>query len=175
MARELAGLKVKILLKPNGHALYPDFNSLQCVKSTGMDWCNYIDIYGDGAGWHYDATSGHRDETEDSPRGQQWGVLVVSAEFVDQAIIAFPKVCSKLLEADIEKFYNEKAHVNDPSENINTPIIESIKLKQDLGLPLTKDQLDALNPLDPTLGITINKHKVWSDHKETLGITIKEI
>ena len=174
MARELVPLKVKILLKPNGNALYPDFNKLQIIKDSGMDWSFYIDIYSDGMGWHYDKTSGHLEETSDSPVGQQFGVLLLPDLFVKQAVAMFPNICSEITELECEKFYDEKAHVKDADEIIDNTVLESIKLKQELGLSLTKQQRAALDPNNSTPGIIKNKNKKWTDHKTLTNITIKQ-
>ena len=88
MARNLVPLKVRIGLHGNGHAKYPDFNSLKTIQDIGVDWSVYVDMYGDG--WLYDKKSGHRDDTPDSPFGQQWGVLLVPEEFASEAAKAFP-------------------------------------------------------------------------------------
>jgi len=111
MARELVPLKVKIGIKENGQAKYPDFNQLQVVKDSGMDWSKYVDIQ--GLGWHYDKTSGHKEETVDSPFGQQWGVLIVPKVFVTEATTTFPDDCTKLTESELEDFYNNKAHAHE--------------------------------------------------------------
>lgn len=172
MARQLVPIKVKIGLKSNGNALYPDFNKLQTVADSGMDWAKYIDIY--GLGWHYDKVSGHKEETTDSPFGQQWGALIVPPAFADEAIAMYPETTSKLTEAELEDFYNTKAHAHEPDENIDTDILAGIKAKQDLGLSLTADQQKALDPDDHTVrGIVKNRRKRWVDYKTLVGVTIK--
>jgi len=174
MARELVALKVKIGMKPTGGALYPDFNQLQIVKDSKMDWAIYIDMYSDGKGWHYDKMSGHKDDTIDSPIGQQFGMMLLPELFVTQATAMFPDVCFKLTELECEVFYNEKAHIKDQDEIFDNKILDSIKLKQDLNIELTDTQLAALNPSDPTPGIITNKNKIWIDHKQEVNITIKK-
>lgn len=173
MARELVALKVKIGLTEKGTAKYPNFNILPCVQASGLDWGKYIDIYGD-VGWHYDRTSGHKEESIDSPLGQQWGMLIIPEIFAIEALINFPDDCTKLTELEVEDFYNNKTHALDADESIDINILQGIKLKQDLGIPLTAQQQAAIDPKDPTPGITENKEKTWAKHKELLNITIKE-
>ena len=169
---ELVGIKVKIGLKPNGHAKYPDFNQLPSVNDRGMDWSFYVDAY--GSGWQYDKTSGHRDNTDDSPQGQQWGMLLVPETFADEAVVAFSEDVALLTELEIEDFYNNKAHIYDEEEDIDQSILEKIKLKQDLNIPLTTQQQKALDPEDDTPGIRKNKKKNWVDYKKLKKITVKE-
>ena len=172
MARELVGLKVKIGLKPNGHAKYPNFNVLGTVSSSTMDWSRYIDVF--GLGWHYDKTSGHKEETVDSPHGQQYGVLIVPEAFADEAELEFSDTCEIIEDAELETFYEEKAHAHEPDEDIDEHILAAIKAKQDVGVALTPQQIKALDPEDDTPGIKKNKNKIFADFIVKRGVTIKK-
>ena len=167
---ELVPIKVKIGLKNNGQAKYPNFNTLQAVIASGMDWSKYVDIY--GLGWHYDKTSGHKEDTLDSPFGQQWGVLIIPKDFADEAVSKFPLDCIKIDETALEDFIDNKAHVHMPDEDIDLNIVQGIREKQALGLTLTQWQIDALNPNTDTPGIRKNKKKKWVDYKALTGVTI---
>jgi len=168
--RELVPIKVKIGLRPNGHADYPDFNSMTCVRDSGMDWSKYIDVK--GLGWHYDKKCGHKEEETDSPYGMQWGVLIVNKEFADEALSTFPSIISKLTEAELEDFYDNRAHAHEQDEEIDTNILQGIKMKQEIGLELTVQQQNALDPNHEAKGIRKNKNKKWSDFKGLKGIKI---
>jgi len=168
--RELTPLKVKIGLRVNGHADYPDFNLLQVVQDSGMDWSKYVDAI--GLSWHYDKTSGHKEDTQESPHGQQWGVLIIPKEFADQAVAMFSDTCTKLTEAELEDFYNNKATINQADEDFDQKMLDGIKTKQDLGIALTPHQLKAIDPEDDTPGITKNKKKVWKDFKKLSDVKI---
>jgi len=168
---ELAFMKVKIGTKKNGHANYPNFNALQCVIDSGMDWAYYIDVK--GLGWCYDSC-GHKESEVDSPIGIQWGCLCVPQEFVDQAAATFSDECEELIESEYEEFHQDKAYVKQPSQILNNDILNGIKLKQDLGLPLTQQQTDALDPDNDEPGITENKDKVWKNVKAKKGVTNKK-
>ena len=171
MARELVGIKVKIGLKANGHAKYPTFNDLPIVKASGMDWSKYVDVM--GLGWHYDKTSGHKEETQDSPFGQQWGMLIIPEEFATQAVAVFPADVTRLTEVELEDFYDNKAHAHEPDELFDEQVLTGIKMKQDLGIALTTQQVKALDPNDDTPGIRKNKNKKWANKKSIVGVTIK--
>ena len=167
---ELVAIKIKIGLKNEGGAKYPDFNSLQCVKDKGMDWSRYVDIY--GLGWFYDKTSGHREASVNSEYGNQDGCLTVPAEFAEQAIAMFPEV-TELTETEFEDFHDNKATAHMPDETINKDVLDGIKAKQDLGLDLTADQLKAIDPADSKEGIKKNNMKKWTNRKVVQDVTIK--
>jgi len=170
MARELTPLKVIIRLKPNGQAKYPNFNRLLSVMDSDMDWCRYVDFY--GLGWHYDKTCGHKEDSVDSPLGTQIGVLIVPKEFADEAIEEFPDDCSAMTEVELQDFYDNKAHIHEPDEIFDMSILEGIQVKNSLGIPLTTQQLDAINPDKNTPGIRKNKNRYWADAKKTGNISI---
>ena len=170
MAKQLVPLKVKIGLGNDGAAKYPEFNTLSAVKNAGMDWSKYIDTH--GLSWHYDNTSGHAETTADSPRGQQWGMLIIPKVFADEAIAAFPDECSKMTEAECQDFYDTKAHAHEPDELFDQQVLDGIKSKKDLGLALTPMQIKAADPNDSTPGIRKNENKFWADFKAKHSITI---
>jgi hypothetical protein len=165
---ELAHLKVKLGLRQNGHADYPDFNELEIVKDSGMDWAYYID--GHGLGWCFDKC-GHKENEPGSPRGMQWACLCILQEFVDQAVEKFPKVCEEIIEEEYEDFHDIKAHGKDPEELFDKTVLDGIKMKQDMKIPLTPQQLLAIDPDSDELGITKNKNKYWRDVKLNKGVT----
>lgn len=170
MARELVAIKVKIGLKPNGHADYPNFNILQSVIDSGMDWSKYIDVF--GTGWHYDTKFGHVDDDVSSPIGFQWGVLLVPKIFAQQALAAFPTVITELSESQLETFYDNNIAYRLPSEQFDNDILAGIKIKQDMGIALTQDQTDALDPTKPNPGIVTNPDKTWATFKAKKALTI---
>lgn len=166
----LVPIKVKIGLKSDGHAGYPNFNLLDSSIRDNMDWSKYVDVK--GLGWHYDQVSGHKEDTLNSPYGTQYGVLIVPKVFADTAISKFPKEVTKLTELELEDFYDNRSHVYDPDEKIDNLVLEGIKLKQDLGIPLTANQTKALDPNDLTPGVCKNDSKTWKDYKVKTNTTI---
>lgn len=168
---DLVPVKVKIGTNPlTGGALYPNFNLVSPGLRKGMDWSKYIDVYGDG--WKYDKCCGHKTETPESPRGEQWGVLLVPKDFAADILMRFPNECSKITEVELEDFFNNHAHKHMPEEYLDEDILTGIKLKQDLGLQLSAQQLSALDPTTDDRGIRKNKNKYWADYKIKRGINV---
>lgn len=174
---DLVPLKIKIGLKENGHAKYPAFNSIPSELRAGMDWAHYIDKQ--GTSWHYDKKCGHDDHDDDSPCGMQWGVFAVPAAFAQAALGMFgptgtvePGLVTEITEAEFATFYNERAHAHEDSEQIDVPILQAIKAKQDLGLALTPEQTKALDPADPQPGLRTNAAKTFAGFKAKSGIRL---
>lgn len=165
-------IKVKIGLNAKGYADYPNFNALSNLD--GMDWSQYVDSK--GLGWHYDKTSGHKESSDDSPMGQQWGVLIVPKAFADEAVAMFPNECTKLTETELEDFYDNKAHAHEPEETVNEQALKIYSTIEGAGGTLTATQktkrTNALNPDNAELGINKNLNKKWSDYKVKVGATI---
>jgi len=168
---EYAAIKVKIL-STRGKCDYPDFNQLPIVSHSGMDWSQYIDA--NGGGWLYDKKCGHAEIDAESPAGIWLGLLLIPEQFALEAIAKFPDRITRLTEAETEAFYNNRHACKMPDEEIDKDILEKIKLKQELGLPLTAEQEKAKDPEDDTPGIRKNKKKKFVDFKAHRGITIKD-
>lgn len=168
--RNLVPIKITIGIKPDGFALYPDFNTLASVQATGMDWSRYVDVH--GLGWQYDSCCGHKTETADSPFGQQFGILIVPKVFADEAIVAFSDVVVQQTENQLEGFYDTHVAGDQPEQEIDNDILTSIKLHRDLGLPDEPWMVQALNPNTDDRGIRKNKRKHWSDYKVMVGVRI---
>jgi len=166
---DTAVLKVKILKNTQGYAAYPNFNTLASVIASGMDWSKYIDTF--GSGWLYDKT-GHDEDTDDSPRGQQWGMVMAPETFVDEAVTAFPAVCSRLTEVQAEEFYRRHHAVDVEDEEIDVEVLDAIKRKKDLGIPLTPHQLRAIDPRDKTRGVRENRRKKFVNFKKDRGFNV---
>lgn len=166
---EYSAIKIVIGLSGNRHQ-YPDFSTLDVVRQSGLDWSYYVDQ--NGLGWQYDKCCDHRTHTQESPYGQQFGMLVVEPQFAVEACQMFPDLCVKLTEAEVEDFWNNHAHAHEPDEILNTDILQGIKAKQDLGIELTDGQQRALDANDPSPGITRNTRKVWATAKEQFGVSI---
>jgi len=164
---ELAAIKVRISSKLEGGCLYPDFNSLAVVQASGMDWSNYV------GQWYYDNVCGHAEVDGESPEGYWFGMLLIPEIFADQAEAAFPSDITRLTGVQAETFYNDRHAADFPDEDFDVSILEGIKLKQDLSLPLTANQISAIDPLTDTPGIRKNKKKLWTDYSVNKDITIK--
>lgn len=134
-----------------------------------MDWSHYIDK--NGSGWLYDAV-GHQEEDAESPIGQQWSLVLVPEEFATQAVAAFPTLCSKLTTAQAKAFY-EQRHARDvQDEEVDTEILQKIKAKQDLNIPLTQQERRAIDPRDNERGVRPNRRKYFDTYKTDRGFNV---
>jgi len=168
--QEVVPLKIKIELNTTGKHKYPNFNILPTVQTARMDWSVYVDVH--GSGWHYDKCCGHEVETAEAPLGVQYGVLLVPRAFADEALNFFPDKCKKLTEDALKIFYDTHAHGHEPDEQINLEVLQGIDIKQRLGLPLTPQQIRAIDPTNDDPGIRKNKRRFWKDYKEMRGYVI---
>ena len=180
---ELTVLKVKIGLRQNGQADHPNFNTLAVVSASGMDWSKYVDV--EGTGWNYDKVSGHNDDEVGSPRGQQWACLFVPDLFAQQAVAAFPLLCTIIDEAEATDFYENRSVKHLPAERVDQKAIQNLRDKMALmrEAGATQTQIDkmktkmknAINPDHDEPGITKNWRKKFTDMKGRHGITIKPV
>lgn len=166
----LIPLRIRIGLKPNGHALYPTFKDALTAIGIDEDWSHYVDRFG---GWHYDCC-GHQEAEPDSPVGMQWGMLCVPKAFAEKCVELFPDTCSVLTEAECEAFYNDKAHRDDPEFHEDLQELQTIAALEALGEDMTARKVKALDPDDPARGRRRNNRKFWSDYKQQRGITIDD-
>ena len=169
---DLVPIKVKIGLKSNGHALYPDFNTLPIVIASGLDWAIYIDRNYKPA-WLYDCC-GHQEEEPGSPLGTQFGMILVPAAFAAEAVAAFPATVSQLSEAEATTFYDTKHAKEFDEEILDEVVLSAIKAKKEFvpPIPLTAQQNKALDPTDDTPGVRPNQDKTFVGFKSRRGITI---
>jgi len=166
---ELVPIKVKIGLRPNGHADHPDFNQLPSVKASGVDWAYHIDAV--GSGWLYDCC-GHKEAEDGSPFGMQWGMLLLPAVLAAEAVTALPGVCTAMSEAEAEAFYDNQHQRDAAEEIIDEFVLKVIEERQKLGLPLTATHSKALDPTDDQPGIRANHDKTFVGYKARRGITL---
>lgn len=165
-------IRVRIGLRPNGHAEYPNFNRLDLAIRGNTDWSKFVDQHG---GWHYDQVAGHADNDlpESSPIGMQWGMLVVPERFADAAVAMFPSDVAVLNDVDAGTFYDDRAHVKDPAIREDLQVLQAISAKRGLGIPPNTDDSNALDPTHPAAGRRNNKLKTWVDFKTHRGITMR--
>ena len=169
----LVPLKVKIGLrveKGGRRHDYPRFNDLAEDVRGGMDWSIFVDNF--GGGWKYDAVSGHDTEDAESPRGFQFGMLLVPETFAVAAVEAFPDQCAVLDETEAKTFYEDRHTVNQPEVNEDTRVLQAIAAKRAAGIPEDEDDRNAMDPDKPTRGRTRNKTKSWDGYKQHRGIVI---
>ena len=173
MAKIVVPLKVKIGLRENGHADHPNWQMLPLAAdekpATHM-----------GDGWHYDKTSGHKESTLDSPFGMQWGLILVTRKFADEALAKFPLLVTELTEAQAQDFWEKKAYAHLPDDDLDMNILVSLKAQRDLQKDMGNNTITvdikiqkAIDRDNPELGVRRNKMKKWADGKKTLGIEIQ--
>jgi hypothetical protein len=100
-------------------------------------------------------------------------MMVVPETFADAAVTLFPNEIDYVNEPEAEDFYNNKAHVKDPSEKVDNDALQAIVLREQLGEDLSVKKAKALDPLDPEPGVKKNKNKLWVDFKGSKNIKIK--
>ena len=180
-------IKVKIGLRPNGHADHPAWELLPLVSAglpadpTRERVDEEVRKYVVG-GWHYDKQSGHQVDTPDSPRGMQWGMLLVSRAFADAALVTFPSVVTVMTQAQCQAFWDDKAYAHVPEEDFTLEVLQGLKTHRDLLKDLKKADNDpavvavdgkivkALDPLNPHPGVKKNFLRRWADAKDRLGV-----
>lgn len=143
MTEKLVALKVKIGLRPNGHADHPAFDRLPLfINKPPGAWDRYIiDCCG---GWKYDSVSGHAEHDDESPQGQQFGVLFVGRDFAHQAVTMFPDICEVVDEAEATRFYEQRHQAKTQRLNRNPEVLNGIKLE----IELQRELLAAAKPQD---------------------------
>ena len=108
--------------------------------------------------------------------------LIVPKDFANEAIKMFPKLVSKMTEADFEYFYDHRLNSGAETEHLNTEKLQGILARvqlEKLGIAKapSKAILEARSKcLDPDCdthsGITKNKTKTWKQYKAESRITI---
>ncbi len=178
--RTLVPLKIKVGLDEiTGYAKYPNFNlGVNPSIRKGLDWSKYIDVH--GGGMHYDKTCGHKEDSVDSPYGQQWCCMCVPSDFANAAVAAFPGEVSIISEVDFEAFYNDKAHAHEPDDILDTEALNGLNAQRQLMVARGTEvaALDvkitrALDNTNPERGVRKNPNKTWADVKKAKGITIQ--
>ena len=181
-------IKVKIRLRPNGHADHPAWEQMPLIAAAlpsnairdRIDEEVRKHVVGS---WHYDKQSGHQVDTPDSPRGMQWGMLLVSRAFADAAVATFPALVTVMSQAECQAFWDTKAYAHMADEDFNIETLQRLKVYRDLLKDLKKADnapeviavdakiAKALDPLDPYPGVKKNFLRRWADAKDRLGVT----
>jgi hypothetical protein len=106
---------------------YPDFNSLPEAVRDSMDWSYFVDKY---TAWQYDKQSGFGEVDAYNPDpDMQFGVFCVPKDFADAALEAFPKQIKQLSEAELEDFYDNRAHVHEHEYSYNESVLNGIRAR----------------------------------------------
>lgn len=175
---ELVCLKVKIGAKQETGkrgesrrvAAYPSFNELPDGIRDGMDWSHFVDQYG---GWHYDCC-GHDEEDEESPRGMQWGMILVPEDFANAAVERWPDQCSILDGRQAEAFYESRVTRDEPDVIEDLDVLQVIAAKRQAGLAEDDSDRAALDPDNPKRGRRKNDRKKFADMLKKRGLKLKK-
>ena len=175
MSREGVAIKVKIGLRENGHADHPNWGLLPMVKAGTTPESQQI------VKWKYDKC-GHCDEHGDSPVGMQWGMMIVTEQYANEAVATFPDLVTIITEAEAEDFWECKAHAHMPENRANSQVLtdlnSELQLRKALGQDTTALEekiINALDPDNPEAGLVRDKQKKFADAKISLGFTIKQL
>ena len=173
-------LKVKIGLRPNGHADYPDWTTLplaaagadQAAKQALVDAQTLVK-------WRYDKVSGHAEETPDSPVGQQWGMLGVTQAFATEALAQWPTLVTQMTPAEAAAFWADRATAHLPSDRVDADYLNGLAAQRTLlvarGKPTTRIDtvIDrALNRDRPESGVRRNREKSFGDFIADRNLTV---
>lgn len=194
MPREVVAIKVLIGLRPNGHADHPNWHQLPMAQAVGTTSMRDDEILEARqavinqhihVGWKYDKTSGHQDDSAESPFGQQFGMLMASEQFASEAKTLFPTLIERMDETGVRDFWENKAHAHLPKNNLDNDALLGLQAERALKVErkATLVELaevdaridDALDPLSPTPGVRKNHNKLWADAKVRVGVTVKPL
>lgn len=180
MTREGVPIKVKIGLRPNGYADYPDWTALPlAVDAPDREAREAIVSAHQIVKWVYDACCGHEEDEPDSPVGMQWGMMIVTEQFADEAMALWPNLVFEMTEAEAEAFWNGRGMARVPDQGTDTEIITGLESQLNLmtaramDTTAINDKIDrALDPDDPEPGITRNVTKTWQGAKGRMGFGV---
>lgn len=177
-------IKVRIGLKPgpNGgvHHDYPDWTLLPLAGSGSKIEKETAVRSHQIERWRYDKVYGHDDEGPDSPVGMQWGMMIVTRQFADEALLAFPSRVVEMTEVECKDFWDNRcnAHLSDDKWDVDElqGLLTMVQLRKELGLALTqslKDRLQAaMDPDNPMPGIRRRRDRRWEMFKADRKIRI---
>lgn len=171
---ELVALRIQISLQGNTWT-YPDFNKITPAYRGNVTWQEFIDRFG---GWHYDQCCDFMEVDEQSPdEGIKIGCFLVPEEFATEAVQMFEDVVTVIDEATFEKFHDDRAHVHQPVEKIDSEILNGLRAKygQTGALDssvMTQEEQEMLDPEHPRPGIVKNKNRKFVDVKARRGLKL---
>lgn len=184
-------IKVKIALRPNGHADHPAWERLPMIASELVALASELgrpvtreEVDGQVrkrvvGSWCYDKTSGHQTDTPDSPYGMQWGMLLVTKAFADEAVATFPGIVTIMTQTECRTFWDNKAMVRLTDEDRDHELLQALLTERQLRASLNQTSvlatLDAriaraLDPDDPEPGVKRNFLRRWATAKVRLGV-----
>jgi hypothetical protein len=172
---DVVPLRIKITKNADGTLNYPDFKGQLSVFQT-PDY-RAPELY-------TDRTSDCKSDDAHSPLGQMWGLKLVDQAFAQQALTAFPDRVSVLTEAELVDFWEQRVKARMPVQ-VRAPeelraMVDELALRREMGqddsapevIALKAEMAKALDPDDPTPGVTKQRDKTWADAKRIMGVTV---
>ena len=175
MKRDLIPIKVLLYRRAGGGADWPDMNVVDSAVRGGQLWSKYIDSA--GIGWLYD-------KVENLGTGADHGTActLVPKPFADAAAAAYPALISTMTEEAFEDFYDNRSAVNQPTETLDTEVLQGIvarvQLEKDGVAPAPSQEIveareKCLNPNEQNYrGIRKNLKRKWKDAKSEFNISV---
>ena len=172
----LIPIKVRIKIGADGRHEYPQFNNLDSVVRDQMDWSKYFDSR--GISWHY-SQEGFGEGVDPD---HWYGVTCVPKPFADAAVERFPDDVEAIPETELQRFYDEEAHVHDETEILDTQVLMGIaarvQLEESTAPTVEPDpeilelRRRVLDPSDPKPGIRRNPNRKRVDFKKRYNISL---
>jgi hypothetical protein len=175
---DLVPIKVKIGLRPDKHVDHPNWrvlpmvNSKELVKDKKKEVVRNVPF-----GWMYDEACGHGDARVgagdwNSPKGMQWGCLLVTRAFADDALATFPLLVTELTEVEFETFYDNM--FNPPGVLHDVGVFQKLEAEYNLRVINGEDVADIKKKIANTLRETSRlTAETWIDFKARKNVAIK--
>jgi len=175
---DLTPIKVKIGLRADKHVDHPDWRTLPMISSKESAEAKRDEVVRNAPlGWMYDKACGHGEERTgagawNSPKEMQWGCLLVTEKFANEAIAAFPALVTKITEVEFQPFYDNFA--NPPGVEHNAEELQALKAEHGLRVILRQDTTALENEIAGVLReIDRLTAKKWAGFKSERDIVIK--
>ena len=175
MKSDLIPIMVLLYRRKGEGADWPNLNAIDSAVRGGQPWSKYIDSA--GIGWLYDKVS-------NLGTGADHGTActLVPKPFADAAVAAYPDLISTMTEDEFEDFYDNRSTVNQPTETLDTEVLQGIaarvQLEKDGVAPAPSAEIVAARAkcLDPAekdyRGIRKNLKKKWVDAKAEFNASV---
>lgn len=173
----LVALRVQVELQGNTWT-YPEFDKITPAYRGNVRWQEFIDRYG---GWNYDQCCDFMETDDESPdEGIKIGCFLVPEEFAAEAVELFGDSVTVIEEAAFEKFYDDRARIHQPVEDINTEIVSGLRAKYgQTGIldssVMTPEEQEMLDPEHPRIGIVRNKNRKFADMKASRNLVLETL
>lgn len=113
----------------------------------------------------------------DTGSGVQWAITALPEDIANEYVAKSLEdgeadMVSIISNEEAEQFFIDEIPEDD--HEVNAPVLEKIKLKKDLGVPLSQGDLDALDPTKEVDGVKLNKTKGFKNKVLAVGGRLKK-